>query len=212
MSDRWPPIMLALLLVGVLALAITGYMRDLIIIPLLYFFWGARLLYESIPQTAVWGCFLVIAVLVVARSLPRLPAAATPQSPAPAPQERLAPWARLLRQSERDGLARWRLAQRLGILAQDVLAYHEQDTPQRIRRRVEDGSQPIPPDIRAYLRAGMTAYQPTRRSRRRLLPLARLGLRREAAPADPLGLDPEQVVRLLEETLSRPAEKVIHDD
>jgi hypothetical protein len=100
----------------------------------------------------------------------------------------------------------------LGILAQDVLAYEGKVTAQHIRRRVEDGSQPIPADIRAYLRAGMTAYQPTGRSRRRLLPLARLGLRREPAPNDPLDLDPEQVVRLLEETLSRPAEKRIHDD
>ena len=211
MSNRWPPIMLALLLVVVLILAVIGYMRDVIIIPLLYLFWGARLLYESIPQTAVWGCFLVIAVLVVARSLPRLPAASSLQAAAPPPQERLAPWARLLRQSQRDGLARWRLAQRLGILAQDILAYEGKVTAQHIRRRLEDGSQPVPPNIRAYLRAGMTAYQPTRRSRRRPLPLAWLGPRREATPADPLDLDPEQVVRLLEETLSRPAEKIIHD-
>jgi len=212
MSDRWPPIMLALLLVGVLALAVTGYMRDVIIIPLLYFFWGARLLYESIPQTALWGCFLAIALLIVLRGLLRPSAAATLQSATPAPLERLAPWARLLHQAERDGLARWRLAQRLGILAQDVLAYREQDTPQHIRRRLDDGSQPVPPEVRAYLRAGMTAYQPLGRSRRGRSLLARLGLRREPAPSDPLDLDPEQIVQLLEETLSRSAEKISHDN
>ena len=69
MSDRLALTSLILLLLGLLALIITGTVREVIVIPLLLLVWLARLIYESIPQVALWGVFLAIAALVAWKSL-----------------------------------------------------------------------------------------------------------------------------------------------
>jgi len=204
MKQRWPALGLALLLVALLVMVATGSVSDLIVVPLLYMFWVARLLYASIPQALLWGGFLAIAVLILWRSLiwrsPPEPA----RDPDIAVHGRVSAWVRVLNESGRDDHMRWRLAQRLGQLGLETLACKERCAPQEVRHRLEEGSLDMPAELRAYLRAGTAYYAPEIRMRRswwRAIPFGgRAGIAQRARPLD---LDPEQVIQYLEETLQQ---------
>jgi hypothetical protein len=203
MRARLPLVGLALLLAGVLALAATGAVRDMIVVPLLYMFWVTRLLYESIPQALQWVVFLLVAVLVAAKSLARRPPPPPNPHPATVQAGRVAAWERLLRQSS-DDYGRWRLAQRLSAMAMQTLAEREQCSPHELRQGLEDGTLELPDDLRSYLRTGLAFSAPASRLGgsfwQRLVAGYRMSGTTRAAPLD---LDPEQVIQFLEQTVQR---------
>jgi hypothetical protein len=192
MRARIPVIGLALLLTGLLALIISGTIGEAVVVPLLFLWWAAQVLYQSIPQALLWGVFVAIAVLVVAKSFPWSNAPLPLPAPLAHSQGRVANWSRWLHDSSRDDHARWRLAQRLSALAIEVLSFREQCSPAEIDQRLEKGTLDIAPQLRAYLRAGRLPYTPRPRLRRRL---------GQPAPADPLAIDPQLLIDYLEETV-----------
>jgi len=192
MSERLPAIGLALLLAGLLALIINGTIGAVVVVPLLFLWWAAQVVYESIPQALLWGVFVAIAVLLVAKNFPWSTAPLPPVAPQAGLQGRVADWSRWLSKSSRDDYSRWRLAQRLSQLAVEMLAFREQCSPQEISRRLKNGSLDIPPQLRAYLHAGSTPYTPKPRLRRRF---------GRPAQAVPLATDPQLVIDYLEDTL-----------
>ena len=196
MSQRLPVIGLALLLIGLLALVISGTFGEVVVVPLLLVWWAVQVLYSSIHQALLWGVFVLIAVLLVAKSFPRSSAQLPPVAPPPVAPGRVADWSRWLRDSRRDDHSRWRLAQRLAQLAVETLAFREQCPPQEISRRLDDGSLDIPPQLRAYLRAGSKPYWPKRKQRRRFGRPAQV-----TAETEPLATDPQLVIDYLEETV-----------
>jgi hypothetical protein len=196
MRERLPAILLALLLAGLLALIISGTIGDVVVVPLLFLWWAAQVLYTSIPQALLWGVFVAIAVLLMAKSFPWSSAPLPPVAPQTVALGRVADWARWLRNSRRDDHSRWRLAQRLSQLAVETLAFREQCPPQEISRRLDEGSLDIPPQLRAYLHAGRAPYWPKPRQRRRFGRPAQ-----DTAHADPLAIDPQLVIDYLEETM-----------
>jgi hypothetical protein len=198
MRERLAAIGLALLLAGLLALIISGTIGDVVVAPLLFLWWAAQVLYESIPQALLWGVFVAIAVLLVAKSFPWSTAPLPPVAPQTVAQGRVADWSRWLRDSSRDDHARWRLAQRLSQLAVATLAFREQCPPQEIGQRLDNGSLDIPPQLRAYLRAGSTPYTLKPKQRRRFGRPAQ-----DTAPVEPLAIDPQLVIDYLEDTLQR---------
>src|SRR5215212_7684897 len=96
MTQRLPVIGLALLLIGLLALVINGTFGEVVVVPLLFLWWVMQVLYLSIPQALLWGVFVAIAVLLVAKNFP---SGSTPLPPA-APQSvvhgRVVDWLRWL--------------------------------------------------------------------------------------------------------------------
>ncbi len=196
MSARLPVIVLALLLAGLLALIISGTISDLVVVPLLFLWWTVQVLYSSIPQALLWGVFVVIAVLLVAKNFPWGSAPLLPVAPQTDALGRVTDWSRWLYDARRDAHSRWRLAQRLSQLAVETLAFREQCAPQEISRRLNDGSLDIPPQLRAYLRAGNAPYWPKSKLRRRFGRPAQ-----DTAHTDPLELDPQLVIEYLEETV-----------
>jgi hypothetical protein len=198
MSARIIALGLALLLAGLVALIVSGAIVDVVIVPLLFLWWAAGLVYESLPQALLWGVFVLIALLLVAKSLPWESAALPAVDPGPASAGRVSNWSRFLRESGRDEHGRWQLAQRLSRLAVEALAFREQCPAQDISRRLDDGTLNIDPQLRAYLRAGSLPYAPTPRYRRRF------GRRAKDAPqADPLAIDPQLLIDYLEETVQQ---------
>ncbi len=196
MSKRLPAIGLALLLTGLLALIINGTIGDTVVVPLLFLWWAALVLYQSIPQALLWGVFVLIAVLLVAKSfawssVPLPPITAQIVAPG-----RVADWSRWLRDVQRDDHSRWRLAQRLSTLAVETLAFHEQCLPEEIIQRLNNGSLDLSPQLRAYLQAGRMPYTSRLRQRRRFGRPAQ-----HTAHADPLTTDPQLIIDYLEDTL-----------
>jgi len=196
MSARAPAIVLLLLLVGLLALIISGSIGDVVVVPLLFLWWAMQVLYSSIPQALLWGVFVVIAVLLVAKNFPSSSAPVLPTAPQTDAPGRVTEWSRWLHDARRDAHSRWRLAQRLSQLAAETLAFREQCSPQEISQRLNDGSLDIPPQLRAYLRAGNAPYWPKSKLRRRFGRRAQ-----DTTQADPLDLDPQLVIEYLEETV-----------
>lgn len=198
MNDRLALVGFALLLVGLLALIVTGAVREVIVIPLLALLWLLGLLLDSIPQVVFWFGFLAIAALAAWRSLatPGVELAAPRVAPiVPAP---VASWAGMFERAAGDRYARWLLAQRLGQFALELLASQEQDETRGVWHYLHDESRDIPPAVRAFLLAGARMYRPLPTVWQRWWPW---GARAEMR-ADPLDLDLNEVVRFLDERLS----------
>jgi hypothetical protein len=195
MNDRLALASLILLLLGLLALIISGTVREVIVIPLLLLLWLARLIYESIPQVALWGVLLAVAALVAWKSLAAPRAMLVDPPIAPLHRAPVANWARMFRRAADDRYARWLLAQRLGQLTLELLANQEQRATRGMWQFLHDESRDIPPAVRAYLQAGTRMHQPASPFWRRWWAW---GARVEAR-ADPLDLDPAEVVRFLDE-------------
>jgi hypothetical protein len=190
MSRYIPIIGLVVLLLGLVALVVSGTFGEVVVVPLLFLWWVAQVFYQSIPQALLWGVFVVIAVLLVAKNFPAGSAPLPPSAPQSVAHGRVAEWSRWLHDSRRDDHSRWRLAQKLSLLAIETLAFREQCSPQEIGRQLRDGSLDIPPQVRDYLQAGSAPFTP--RLRRRF---------GQPAQADPLATDPQLMIDYLEETV-----------
>ena len=199
MRERLPVLGLALLLIGLLALIINGTIGEMVVLPLLLLWWAAQVLYQSIHQALLWGAFILIAVLLVAKSFPKGSAPLSPAEPQAQAQGRVADWSRWLHDFGRDEHSRWRLAQCLSQLAIETLAFREQCAPQEISQRLRDGSLDIPAQLRAYINAGSAPYAPRPRLRFRLFGRPA----QSTVRAGPLAINPEQVIAYLEEIMQQ---------
>ncbi len=186
---------LALLLTIPLVLTFRDLVRAVIVIPLLYIVWLGRLVYLSIPQPLLWAIFLALALFIMVRSLHARAQLQQPSRPAePAHVGRITVWARRLDRMTRGDYFRWCVARDLGQLGLELLAYCERLSPGRhdVRREIEKLE--APPEIHAFLRAGLLLP-----SSRPISLLSRLApWWRPNAPVSPLDLDPERVVQFLE--------------
>src|SRR5262245_66153 len=199
MSDRLALGSLVLLLLGLLALIVSGGVREFIVIPLLLLLWIIQVAYESIPQVVLWIGFLAIAGLIAWKSLAEPPAVLPAHPVAPARRTPVAFWAGMFQRAADDRYARWLLAQRLGQFALELLAGQDERAARGMWQFLRGDSRDIPPAVRAYLQAGANMYRPLPPFWRRWWPCgARVEMR-----ADPLDLDPAEVVRYLDERLSR---------
>lgn len=184
---------LALLPVIVMALVIDDFVREVIVIPLLYLFWIARLLFKSIPQLVLWAGFVIVALLTAGKSLSKRKPLLKRRVTETKQYGRVEGWLSLIDRRDQGDYSKWRLAHRLGGLTLETFAYHEGRSLKQVRRQLESGTLDIPPQLRAFLHAGMSSYNPFIRSQRRF----RLG-----APSAALDLDPEQAVQFLEAMLN----------
>jgi len=198
MKDRLIALGLALLLVGLIAVVAMGYAQALLAVPLLYALWLLRLVYESIPQQLLWIAALALVAIVVGRSMFRLQPAPQRDGPVRARPSPVASWATLIRQARQDDYSNLLLAQRMATLAGSTLAEREPGSQRLLWHYLADPDINIPPDVRAYLAAGLgtnTHSRPHRSLR------AWLRMDRPQA-ATPLDLDPTVVVQWLEHELN----------
>jgi hypothetical protein len=187
---------LVLLLAVPLALALRTFAREVIVVPVLRILWLGYLFLQSIPQSFLWALLLVAALFISARSLikSRMPTGEVRGEETDRPGQ-VTVWARRIRWMTHGGYFEWSLAQHLGRLFLAALAYREQLGRDQIRQYLQAGQLDMPPEIRAYLQAGLSPLPPaTVGFLSRLLRRFRPGER-----PSPLNLDPEQVVRFLEE-------------
>ena len=199
---------LVLLLAIPIMFVLRGVAREMIVVPLLYFLWLGRLLWQSLPQALLWILFLALGLYLAAKSLsvgrdrthrmrpvrkPAIDEAGYPGS--------VAVWARRVELAGRREYYRWYLAQHLGRLAQEVLAYRARLAPDQVKSHqvLREDRLDVPPEIRAYFEAGQQLTPPRRV---RFPRLSRLASRlRSPAESPPLDLDPERAIRFLERQL-----------
>jgi len=199
---------LVLLLAIPLMFVLRDVTREMVVVPLMYFLWLGRLLWHSLPQALLWVLFLVLCLYLAARSLSvgrDQPHRGRAVRKSPIDEAgysgAVAVWARRVESAGRGEYYRWYLAQHLGRLAQEVLAYRARLAPDQVKSHLvlEEDRLDVPPEIRAYFEAGQQLASPRRV---RFPRLSRLVSRlRSPAASPPLDLDPERVIRFLERQL-----------
>ncbi len=188
-----------LLLAIPLMLVLQDFAREMIAVPLLYVFWFGNLIFQSIPQSILWALFMAVAILISLKSFAKRPkpdrAEHAPQSDNPG---QVSFWAQRLHMKTPGGYYEWSLARHLGKLILEVLAYNRRQSPGQIREKMEAGALDTPPEIQAYLKVGIKGM-PTSFSNSilRLFFRSRSGRKTRYS----LGLDPEHVVKFLENQL-----------
>jgi hypothetical protein len=194
MRKHWRTIVVILLVAAVLTFFLRGLMRENIVGPLVYLAWVGQLIFLSIPQIGLWAIFIFIALIIALRSLAK---ERTPRPKEPMPEagrtKRIATWAKLIRQVDEDFYYQWQLAQALLKLTVQALANNERVERSEIRRRLEQGIiEDMPPEILAYLQAGMTSFAHFSEKK------PRFGWGKHTSPLD---VDPAQVIQYLEDKI-----------
>lgn len=187
---------LVLLLAVPLMLLLRSFVREAIAVPLLRILWVGQILFQSIPQPLLWALLLTIVLLLAMRSLVRRrkPAQETDRAETvyPGRVRTLTKW---LQHIDKGYYFKRRLAQHLVELTAEALAVRERQALGQIRRRLE--SLDAPPEIQAYLQAGLKPVSPQPVGF--LSKLARR-LRLSTQPS-PLDLDPERAIQFLEDQM-----------
>jgi hypothetical protein len=206
----------SVLLVATLTLALRGWVRDVILTPLLFILWLGGLLIESTPQWVFWGVFLVMALLILANSLgagkgsDQTVGKAEPGYPRRA---RVSFWAIQVHRQARGDSPPTSSAEPLRRLVLEVMAFQERLSLREVEQRLESGELDVPPAILAYLQHGLTLelLYPVGlwgMLKRRWYALIS-GLTQARSPAQPSSFDGEleSVVQFLEDRL-----EIKHDD
>lgn len=155
-------------------------------------------LVAGFPQYVCWALFLSVAFVLAAASLIRVPKGER-RTPSPAPDhpgpvEALARQMRLLGQGE---YFQWRIANHLSELALRILTYSGDLPLDEARTALREGRWDGPPEIRYYFQAGLNPL-PVGHTPPPPWPIRWL---RRPSPPSPFCLDPESVVRFLEEQM-----------
>jgi hypothetical protein len=182
---------LLLLLIALLAILFRDVAREIIVLPILYLFWLFGVLWRSIPQSLIWGIFVIVALRVAVGAL----LARRRRAELHAGQQdtvhwgRARVWSRWVRLSARGGYEQRRLARYLSELALAAIAQHEHLPLEDTRAALEGGTLDVPSEIRDYILAALAGPAP-----------ARFGGLRERLQSRPaaLRLDAAEVVRFLE--------------
>jgi energy-coupling factor transporter transmembrane protein EcfT len=147
-------LVIALLLMIALMLALRGFVRQVVVIPLSYVLWFGGLLLRSIPQALLWVWLLLIVLLLATKSLrsDRKPTAEMREEPGYPSRERVTFWLIQVYQAQGDYF-RTRLADSLRQLTLGMLAHQEGLTRWQVEQRLESEELDLPPEIRTFLRA-----------------------------------------------------------
>ena len=188
-------LLFTLLLVVPLVLIVLNQRREAVSTGLWYVVWLGTLIYKSVPQGAYWILFLLVALVVAAASLVRrVRREQGVSSTELARPGRVQHLSRLVRGADQSSYVRWQLARLLGDLTREVIARQGPGAASgELEPILAEGSD-LPPELRAYLEAGLDRWPHQRSSLRgwvrRLL--------RISTPIGALDLDPERVVEFLE--------------
>jgi hypothetical protein len=184
-----------LLLTVTLALALPDLTQEAVVVPIWYVIWIGQLLFHAIPQSLLWALLFAIALVVAVRSLLKHPQFEEKPEIEPIYTGQVRVLLRWIQHHEERDYFKQRLAQHLGRLTLETLAHQRRLTLGEIRWHL--GSLDAPPEIQAYLEAGLTPMPPRPDGLLSRL-LHGLGLRRVTSPLD---LDPEIVVQFAERQL-----------
>lgn len=131
--------------------------RAFLLTPLWSLYLALRLLWESLPGLWLWGTCVLSALALAVHSLlvrgGRAPAETEPETPPVGPLHR---WARDVERAGSGEYFRWRLAQRLGGLAVEMLGHQHRLAREEVVRRLTEGGLETPGAVRAFLTAGLT--------------------------------------------------------
>ncbi len=190
MKKYFLPLGLIALLAVLLSPFLQNFVRELLVIPLLYLFWIGRFLALAVPQSVLWAILVATLALLMGVSLlgQRRPRPRADFSPA-ASQGRIESWATLISKAQDDDYFKWRLAQQLQKLTLNTLAHRQGQSLRQTRQQLRQGKLDIPPELQPYFLASLQPLGNLRPTR---------GLFRANTGPLPLDLDPRYIIYFLE--------------
>jgi len=157
-SVRIARLLLVLLGAIVLAFSFQDFLRETIVVPILYAYWFARLYIESLPQTLLWAIFIVAAVMIVARSFwaQGRRSNRSLRGVDIKPLGKIGAWSERIHLARQGGYFEERLARCLAELTLATLSYRERLSPEEVRQEIQSGLAYMPQEILTYVRAGLS--------------------------------------------------------
>ena len=191
---RLLPLLALLAIALLLAFFLQDTFRDGIVEPLLYFFWGMGVLYKSVPQFWIWVLLLGIVFFILLtpflEDLPRFRRKDEELPPKPGAIEDLAD---TLKQLKKGVYFKWVVANRLGKIIRNWVAYRDRLDKRWQANDLERLGWDAPPEIHRYLDAGLNgSFADYPRSR---IPIVRI------QSSTPLDVDPNFVLDFLEKEM-----------
>jgi hypothetical protein len=191
-------IIIALIVLGIaaaLAYALRETIERTVIQPLVYIWWVLGIYYDSFPQVLIWIILVGVIVMIELSSLVaevRAPDGKRDvRKPVQGPVESLAGW--FLRAP--DGLYfKWLLAQRLGKLSRDLIAFNARQAAPSAHEALHGPGWEPPEEVAAYLESGLNGSFAD-------YPRPRWPFQRPAPT--PLDLDPDVAVDYIESKLEK---------
>ena len=174
-----------------LAFPLRQAVEDVLIRPLLYLAWGAGVIYHSLPQFGVWVVMLVVIFFILLSPFfnnpPDLPIMRKKEPPSKGAIEKLA---EAIEHSKRGVYFKWTMANRLGKITRDWIAYRERLDKRWQANDLARLKGQVSPEVYQYLDAGQNgSFADYPRPR---LPFI------QKQQATPLDLDPNLVLDTLE--------------
>ena len=194
---RWLPLLAMLVVTAILAFVIRDFVRQVIVLPVVYVGWYGWIILSNLPHWIFWGLLLLVVLSVAAASLRRPEEARRPAPPPEArPQGPVTNWYRQLEQASSSVTAERRLARSLGQVLWRTrypdLPYNEALFLQQVDDGAgNDGALNLTPAMRAYFHAGLQRETP---------PLTRRWWRRRDDFA--LNVAPDDAIAFLEAQLN----------
>lgn len=182
-----------------LAIGLQNFVRDVIVIPLLFIIWFAKLLLKSISQSNLWAIFLLFPVVFFLKNLKRL--SIPPKTMDKTPEDvsgTVTIWVERFRNTKKGIHYERSLKQQLGRLSASILAYKTGNSPEQIKRSMESGSLEAPSAIQAFVKSSEGDI-PQAHFGFELLSFFRSWTRKRGS--SPLKKDAENVVKFLEDIL-----------
>jgi energy-coupling factor transporter transmembrane protein EcfT len=183
------PLMISLLFGLVLFFLVEDFLVRVIVQPLLRVVWFVSLIVQNLPQGVLWGGFIFIMLIVTFASFTKgkKPDSLAWQTPTKNPGT-VEIWARLLENAQISKYSKWRLAQKLKRLTQELLSPTDGDE----RVNIDLSELELPVEIRAYFEE----QQPSSDSHRER------GNQKNEEAEMALDLDPEVVLQHLKKRLN----------
>ncbi len=156
MSRRVWTILALSFAVFLLAYALREPIEQKVIRPLAYVGYMLGLYYSSFPQVVIWIVLIVVAALLAVGSLaagvsPRKRGTEKPL-PVQGPVESLAVW---IAKSQRGTYFKWLIAQRLGVLSREMLAFNARQAARTGKEALSGPGWDPPEEVAAYLESGL---------------------------------------------------------
>ncbi|MBN1873410.1 MAG: hypothetical protein JXA33_04200 [Anaerolineae bacterium] len=187
----------ALILASILMWVFQDFVREVVVVPVLYFMWMIDIILDMVPQTLIWALMLGIAFFMILKSFDKYTLSSHHTSePASSIRGKVEVWAQRIYLRNRGAYSKERFAYYLGKLIQDVLVYEAHYTPKEIIQRIETGELVLPPEVESYLLFRLRpAVSPTRNWLQRLKDTLMRWIRREPSFAE---LSNDELVSVLE--------------
>ncbi|MCP4140771.1 MAG: hypothetical protein GY755_10855 [Chloroflexi bacterium] len=156
--EKRPWLAFIFLVFGVLILAfpLQGVVQKMIIAPLMYVFWLLGIIYNGLPQVLLWSGLLVIIFIIGLFSFINIPRPRwrirRKEKDEPGPIEALAA---NISQNDQGVYFKWRLANRIGFVARDWLAYREGKEKKWKANTLEGRNWHPEEDVQRYLSVGL---------------------------------------------------------